>query len=213
MLNLAGLFSDLDVSSYLLLATTILLTGYHPWFTHWIAVRPFSSKEEHYRSLFLNATLPAGQETLDAFQRLLCFLPDPLPLSDVLSSIRSNLTSFPHAMLGEVGMDRICRIPYTHPAPIPYASSHNEGTRELSPFTIPLDHQLAILEAQLDVAVELRRNVSLHSVKSQEATVKLFKRMKEKHGSRWTEISVDLHSCTLSASTLRDIQVMLQIHS
>ncbi|KAI0094465.1 TatD DNase family Scn1 [Irpex rosettiformis] len=181
--------------------------GHHPWFTHWIAVKPFNSKEEHYRSLFFGTNSSPKQETLDAFQRLLSFLPDPTPLDDALTSVRLNLAAFPNAMVGEVGLDRVCRIPYSYPAFTPYASSSNgEGKRELSPFTIPLDHQLVILEVQLDLAVELKRNVSLHSVKSQEATVKLLKKMQEKHGSRWTEISVDLHSCTLSAPTLKDIQ-------
>lgn len=110
-------------------------------------------------------------------------------------------------MLGEVGLDRICRIPYSHPAPTPYAAHDPSGKRELSPFSIPLDHQLAVLEAQLDLAVELGRNVSLHSVKAQEATVKLLKKMAEKHGARWSAISVDLHSCTLSAQTLKDVLV------
>ncbi|KAI0785335.1 TatD related DNase-domain-containing protein [Irpex lacteus] len=183
--------------------------GYHPWFTHWIALQPFNSKEEHYRSIFIDNTSPSSppkQETLDAFKRLLPFLPDPLPLSDVLSSVRSNLSQFPNAMLGEVGLDRICRIPYSHPVPTPYAAHDPPGKRELSPFSIPLDHQLAVLEAQLDLAVELGRNVSLHSVKAQEAIVKLLKKIAEKHGARWSVISVDLHSCTLSAQTLTDVQ-------
>ncbi|KAI0695652.1 TatD DNase family Scn1 [Cytidiella melzeri] len=177
--------------------------GYHPWFTHWISVAPFTSKEEHYRSLFLSTSSPK-QEVVDAFQRLLPFLPDPTSLNNVLDDIRSNLLQFPNAMLGEVGLDRICRVPYSTPAPTPYAL--HDGKRELSPFTISLEHQLTILEAQLDLAVEMRRNTSLHSVKSQEATVKLLNKMLRKHGNRWTEISVDLHSCTLSAQTLKDIQ-------
>jgi Tat protein secretion system quality control protein TatD with DNase activity len=169
-------------------------------------VKPFESKEQHYRSLFL-PTLSPKPETVEAFQKLLALLPDPLLLDDILDDVRSNLMRFPTAMLGEVGLDRVCRIPYTAPAPTPYAL-HDEK-RELSQFTIPLDHQLAILEAQLDLAVELRRNVSLHSVKSQEATVKLLKKMHERHGGRWSDISVDLHSCTLSGPTLKDIQVCL----
>lgn len=136
---------------------------------------------------------------------LIPLLPDPILLSDVLAELRDNLSQFPEAMLGEVGLDRICRIPYLPPSPPPYAL--HDGSRALSPFKVPLAHQLAILEAQLDLAVELRRNVSIHSVKSQAATVKLFDRMKEKHKDKWTDISVDLHSCGLSVPSLRDIQV------
>ncbi|KAI0348301.1 TatD DNase family Scn1 [Trametopsis cervina] len=183
--------------------TVIPCFGYHPWFTHWISLKPYDSKEAHYRSLFFGPS-SQNEEYLKAFEKLLTFLPEPILLDDVLRDLRDNLVAFPNAMLGEVGLDRICRIPYDTPAPTPYML--HDVKREMSPFTIPLEHQVAILEAQLDLAVELRRNVSLHSVKSADATVKLFERMKAKHGDNWTEISVDLHSCTVSPPTLKDIQ-------
>lgn len=108
-------------------------------------------------------------------------------------------------MVGEIGLDRVVRIPYSYPSPPPYAL--NDAKKDLSPFTIPLDHQLVVIEAQLDIAVELKRNVSFHSVKSQQATVDLLNRMKSKHGRAWEIISVDMHSCGLSAQTWKDIEV------
>ncbi|KAI0639945.1 hypothetical protein C8Q77DRAFT_1044388 [Trametes polyzona] len=185
--------------------------GYHPWFYHWISIGPPPSKEEHYRALFLPPSPPPKPELVEAFERLLPFLPDPIPLSDVLADVRARLTAFPNAMLGEVGIDRACRIPYAHPVDPPYAESAAEvssgsGPRELSPFTTPLEHQLAVLEAQLALAVELRRNVSLHSVKCQQATGALLDRVKSVHGPEaWLRISVDLHSCGLSAQTWTQI--------
>ncbi|OSD06213.1 Metallo-dependent hydrolase [Trametes coccinea BRFM310] len=178
--------------------------GYHPWFYHWISLATAASKEAHYRALFLPSSAPSKPELDAAFERLLPYLPDPTPLSDVLEDVRSHLIAFPNAMLGEVGIDRVCRIPYTRPADPPYAEAADTddgSSRELSPFTIPLEHQLAVLEAQLALAVELKRNVSLHSVKCQQATGELLDRMKAKHGSQWLKISVDLHSCGLSAQT------------
>lgn len=119
--------------------------------------------------------------------------------------MRDNLVAFPDAMLGEVGLDRACRIPYALPSPPPYVL-HNKP-RQLSPFSIPLDHQLALLEAQFDLAVGLKRNVSFHSVKSQQATVEILDRLKDKHGDAWNAISVDMHSCGLSAQTWKDVEV------
>jgi len=107
-------------------------------------------------------------------------------------------------MLGEVGLDRVCRIPYAAPSPTPYVLHDNR--RDLSPFTIPIQHQLAVLEAQLDLAVELKRNVSFHSVKSQQQTTELLDRMKAKHGKKWATISVDMHSCGLSVGTWKDLE-------
>lgn len=112
-------------------------------------------------------------------------------------------------MLGEVGLDRACRIPYSRPADPPYASHDSTAgaPRDLSPFTIPLAHQLRVLEAQLALAAELRRNVSFHSVKAQQATRELLDRMRTVHGARWLALSIDLHSCGLSAQTWTEISV------
>lgn len=99
-------------------------------------------------------------------------------------------------MLGEVGLDRIFRVPFDY-----FASN-----RQLTPFTIPMKHQLAILEAQIDLAVELGRNVSFHSVKSQLATTDFLKKLRSKHGDQWSRINIDMHSCGLSPETWREIE-------
>jgi len=167
--------------------------GYHPWFTHWISLGPVTSKEQHYRDLFLSSDSPEHES---AFIQLLPSLPDPTPLPQLISTLRSNLISFPSALLGEVGLDRASRIPRAYPS----------STLILTPFVVPLPHQLAVLEAQLDLAVELGRSVSLHSVKAQMATKELIDRMKEKWGAKWEMISVDLHSCGLSEQMWKAIE-------
>lgn len=107
-------------------------------------------------------------------------------------------------MVGEVGLDRAFRVPVDY-----YASP-----RVLTSFSIPLEHQLTLLEAQLELAVELGRNVSIHSVKAQQATTDLLAKMKKKHGAEiWNRISVDMHSCGLSPQTWRDLEVGGWIHS
>ncbi|KAH9929667.1 uncharacterized protein B0H18DRAFT_859558, partial [Fomitopsis serialis] len=174
--------------------------GYHPWFTHWISLSDAPSKEPHYRALFLPETEPKPEHEA-AFARLLPSLPAPTPLSHILRTLRASLAAFPRALLGEVGLDRVCRVPFSPPADPPYASSSTADARALSPFTIPLAHQAAVLEAQLALAVGLRRNVSMHSVKAQQATLELLARMRARHGRAWDAISVDMHSCGLSAQT------------
>ncbi|KAF9486579.1 Metallo-dependent hydrolase [Pholiota conissans] len=168
--------------------------GYHPWVSHLISTTPSTSattNEAHYRTLFLPT---ADQET--QFQTLLATLPTPRPLPTILTELRSNLLAFPNAMLGEVGLDRAFRVPVDF-----FASP-----RVLTPFHIPLAHQLAVLEAQMDVAVELGRNVSVHSVKAQQATIDLLAGMRTRYGERWSKISVDMHSCGFSAQSWRDVE-------
>ena len=179
--------------------------GYHPWAAHQLSITsgPTPSKEEHYRSLLLEqdpklVSKLSREEQEDAFQKLLPCLKDPVSLDDYIEIQRSHLLEFPQAMVGEVGLDRSARLPYR---------SVGSGRDGLSPFKTPIRHQLAILEAQLDLAVELRRNVSFHSVDAQSITVDVMKRMKEKHGKKWLDINVDMHSCGLSVETWKDIEV------
>lgn len=166
--------------------------GYHPWFSHTVAVQHYASKDDHYRTLLLRNK----PEHFDAFEKLLPHLPEPRPLQDVVDELRGNLEAFPDAMLGEVGLDRTFRLP------IDYFTS----PRDLTPFTIPLEHQLVVIEAQLELAVKLGRNVSFHSVNSQQATATLFSNMRKKHSDRWCGISVDIHSCSFSPEIWRSIE-------
>ena len=113
--------------------------------------------------------------------------------------MRRNLSIFPNAMVGEVGMDRSFRVPF----------DFYEKPRRRTPFTVPIDHQITILEAQLDLAIELNRNVSIHTVHVQQATVDLLNRLAKKHGDSFYRISVNLHSCALSSETWRSIEVRM----
>lgn len=133
------------------------------------------------------------------FNQLLPDFPQPILLSEILATLRTNLVDFPHAMLGEVGIDRSFRIPFPQ---------HNIGERrKLSDFTVPSEHQIHILESQLQLAIELQRNVSMHSVKAQQTTLQLVDRMSKKYGDAWDMISVDMHSCGLSPEMWTALQV------
>lgn len=157
------------------------------------------SKEDHYRSLLLRTPSKVTDDEACTFTRLLPMLPDPTPLCDVLSELRANLIRFPNAMVGEVGLDRVFRIPFDYFA----------EDRELTTFTIPLDHQVAILKAQFELAIELKRNISIHSVKAQQATLDLLRELQQKHGESWYKISIDMHSCGFSPETWRQTEVRL----
>ncbi|EJU02652.1 Metallo-dependent hydrolase [Dacryopinax primogenitus] len=172
--------------------------GYHPWFSHTISLlQKLPNKEEHYASILLSGKDASPENSLK-LQEMLPLLPEPRLLKDIVAEVRNNLVAHPQAMLGEVGLDRAFRIPMRpYPSPPP---------RKLSPFSVPMGHQLAILEALLGVAVALKRNVSMHSVKCQQVTVELFKRMKALHNEKWGSINIDLHSCGFSAETWKEVE-------
>ncbi|WVR08340.1 hypothetical protein IAU60_005393 [Kwoniella sp. DSM 27419] len=67
--------------------------------------------------------------------------------------------------------------------------------KRLTPFKVPMKHQRAILDLQMDLAVELGVNISLHSVACAGPTMEALVSMRDRHGIRFTNgINVDLHS-------------------
>ena len=143
--------------------------GWHPWFSHLIYEDSASDakrcldgteKVKHYQS----AISPSPEDR--DFMRS---LPDPRPLSEYLAATRDHLKKYPYALIGEIGLDRAFRIPQNWlPGDSDIRTSQltpggREG-RRLSPYRVNIDHQRKILTAQLHLAGELQRPVSVHGV-------------------------------------------------
>lgn len=149
--------------------------GWHPWFSHQIFDDTATEdetkidKHEHYKSVL---TPPIQDE------HLLDDLPQPLALSTYIQETKTHLVTYPYAFVGEIGLDRSFRIPN---AWFPYEAeardpSRTPGTREgrsLSPYRVQLSHQKAILKAQLQLAGEMQRPVSIHSVQAHGAVLEV----------------------------------------
>ncbi|KAL3447957.1 Metallo-dependent hydrolase [Aspergillus insuetus] len=162
--------------------------GWHPWFSHRILDDAADStdpgigesaaevKKAHYSKVLK----PSPD---DAF---ISTLPEPKPLSQLISETRSRLLAFPTALVGEVGLDRAFRLPqaWTQEDIDARSAEMTPGSREgrrLSPYVVRIEHQKAILEAQLRLAGELHRPVSVHSVQGHGAVVELFKTLWKGH--------------------------------
>ena len=205
--------------------------GHHPWFVHTISLsHPAPSKEEHYSQIF--GPLTAGSE----LEEIMPELSEPRSLQDVLGELRSNLDRFSHAMLGEVGIDRAFRIPRKRWSYEPAQEASNgtrnadakeccvqDGAKEkdvaappaadkpkLTKLKTPIEHQLAVVKAQIAIAVELGRNVSFHSVQAAGKTVELMKELCMVHNGGFSlgirDINISFHSCTMDANVVKTLQ-------
>lgn len=152
--------------------------GWHPWFSHLIyddtltsdtatlntsASDQESEKRRHYNAVL--APSPKSKED-DEFIK---HLPTPQPLSSFLAQTRSYLEAHPLALVGEIGLDKAFRLPSHEPAaddlPMGMTPGRRDG-RALSPYRVSMDHQIRILKAQLNLAGELGRAVSVHGVQA-----------------------------------------------
>ncbi|ODO00566.1 hypothetical protein L198_02885 [Cryptococcus wingfieldii CBS 7118] len=171
--------------------------GYHPWFTHRYTFSPpesLPSKEEHYTSLFFPASSSASaslseKPTQDQhlLSTLLPYMPEPLPFQPMLAKLREDLEKSLGeerlTMVGEVGLDGSARMRW--PQEGKGEEEEEEEWRRLTPFKVPLPHQRAILLAQIDIAIELGVNVSLHSVACSGPTMDALMEVKKNYGERF----------------------------
>ena len=132
-------------------------------------------------------------------------LPEPITLSSVCEGIREQFERFPNAMLGEVGLDRAFRIPRRFWNYDPQRTVPNPSLPKLTKLKTPQSHQLAVLRAQIDVAMQYRRNISFHSVQAAGLTVELLDSLRNTHTTGFGAIRVSLHSCTLDNNVVKSI--------
>ncbi|KAI1394064.1 hydrolase [Hypoxylon trugodes] len=147
--------------------------GWHPWFSYQLyddlSSNPTydgtsSGKISHYDHIL--APSPSSKDV--SFSE---GLPDPRPLSQFLRETKSRLEKHPLALVGEVGLDKAFRLPQSWTSA--YEARRDEGLtpggregRLLSPHRVQITHQVAILQAQLRLAGEMQRAVSVHGVQA-----------------------------------------------
>ena len=176
--------------------------GWHPWFSHQLFVDEnieIPSKINHYRM----AISPSPEDD-DEF---LASLPNPQPLSDVLDQTRIYLQKYPHAIVGEVGLDRAFRIPGNEIANHGYerdptlTPGGREG-RRLSPYRVDIQHQRNILKAQLDLAGEMQRAVSVHGVAAHGLVFETLKETWRGHANRILSQREKKRSASIEATNI-----------
>ncbi|KAJ5911627.1 uncharacterized protein N7473_000930 [Penicillium subrubescens] len=156
--------------------------GWHPWFSHQILDDTQSDTPQQRDAHYTAVLTPSPSEDSEFIKRL----PQPKLLSTLIAETRDRLQQFPNALVGEVGLDKSFRLPgaWTQADLDNRDEEITPGSREgrrLSPYKVKIDHQRLVLKAQLQLAGEMQRAVSVHSVQSHGAVFEVLKELWKGH--------------------------------
>ncbi|ORZ12021.1 TatD family [Absidia repens] len=185
--------STTDVDSH---SRCVPCFGIHPWYVYRLAppqegdpqaneegVKHQQQQQEHYQHVL------DGPDDTEK-QQLISQLAAPIPFSDWYPHLEQQLKRHPHALLGEVGLDRSARL-------LPGGAIEWHGVKPTN-VVCDIDHQCTILRLQLDLALQLDRAVSFHCVQSQGHLMAILQSINQQLGKSKT-----VTTATATTSVLR----------
>ncbi|RUS13745.1 hypothetical protein BC937DRAFT_94839 [Endogone sp. FLAS-F59071] len=154
----------------------ILLLCIHPWYVHMVcsSSEPQPSDADYTHDARYSSILTS--KISNDVAALIPTLPSPTPFATWSAQLRENLLSYPYALVGEVGLDRSARL-------LPPGAELWTGVIPTS-VQCTQEHQLKILDAQLQMAWEMGRAASVHCVQAYGGLLELLRAKAKEWSSR-----------------------------
>ncbi|CAG8499068.1 13173_t:CDS:10 [Ambispora leptoticha] len=130
--------------------------GFHPWYAHTLTLQEGKvDKNSHYRTVFqpTPTATTINNDKDDQLDALIPLLEEPIIFKECLNKLESLLKTHTSALVGEIGLDKSARL--KHPE-----------TLKLTVYQSNIQHQLALFEAQFDIAAKYQRAISVHCVQT-----------------------------------------------
>lgn len=125
--------------------------GIHPWYSH-LFTNGETDKVKHYNEVLSPAP---DNELLD-------ILPHPININEHLNQITELCKRYPGSGIGELGLDKMFRIPSNGY----YGNQEIQEDIKLTNCRVKMDHQMMVFTKQLELAQKLERPISVHCVKA-----------------------------------------------
>lgn len=176
----------------------LLNVGIHPWFTHLytneernINEPEIEFKKRHYFSILEKHSKNASDE----IDKLIEQLPIPENLDDIIEIMEDTLKSNNNVNIGEIGIDKVARIPNSG------YLGNSSTISGLSNYRIKMSHQLKIFKRQLNLIISVNRkkfSTSMHCVGAQGTMYECLKKfdglIKEKQSDKVVNMAMHSYS-------------------
>lgn len=167
------LYSAMNDSSIMANKQIMLNVGIHPWFSHLYTFEDINNIRDHeeFKKLHYKNVLEVysrNRDNSNEFDEVLRYLPFPKSIQKTVAEFQDILVTSRFRQrinIGEVGLDKLARIPQSG-----YLGNPEYfGIGGLTNYKVKLEHQLKILELQLELAFStcvdgIPKKISVHCV-------------------------------------------------